>query len=298
MQHMQTARMQMNGPWQHGVSDITGVTGMQIIRASVAGRQAPATLAAYRAVRCKASVETVRQALTGHYRPEHGFALRPALEFYDSDQAQGAECDHAMAAVLASLEQAAPETPLPAARPKTRAAHAPTVNVRAALCPLLGTDRTQRQGFGAYTALRRVGACGTDMTKWPTVKHCPSWLTVAPGTQSSGGKLRRTTTHRSANRAAKLLRISAVNVGKTQTALGAFYRRRAARVGKAKAVTATARQRAVLFDHPLRSGMAYQDPGAAYYEDPYRQRVLKSLRRRAKALGYALQAATALVGVS
>ena len=298
MQHMQKALMQMNVQLHHVVSDITGVTGMKIIRAIVAGMHDPATLAAYRDVRCKASVDTVRQALTGHYRPEHVFALRQALELYDSYQAKVAECDHAIEAVLASLEQADPETTRPAARHKTRAANEPTFNVRAALFQLLGTDLTQLHGFGAYTALMLVGECGTDMTQWPTVKHFTSWLTLAPGNKISGGKLLSTKTRRSANRAAKLLRISAVNVGKTQTALGAFYRRLAARVGKAKAVTATARKLAVLFYNALRYGMAYQDPGAAYYEEQYRQRVLKGLRRRAKELGYTLQETPAAVGVS
>jgi transposase len=298
IQHMQKALMQMNVQLHHVVSDITGLTGMKIIRAIVAGNHDPATLAAYRDVRCKASEDTVRQALTGNYRPEHVFALRQALELYDSYQAKVVECDHAIEAVLASLEQADPATALPAARHKTRATNEPTFNVRAALFQLLGTDLTQLHGFGAYTALMLVGECGTDMTKWPTVKHFTSWLTLAPGNKISGGKVLSTKTRRSANRAAKLLRISAVNVGKTQTALGAFYRRLAARVGKAKAVTATARKLAVLFYNTVRYGMAYQDPGAAYYEEQYRQRVLTGLRRRAKALGYELQEATAVEGVS
>jgi transposase len=288
----------MHVPWHHVVSDMTGGTGMQSLRAMVAGRPDPATVAASRNVRCKASVATVRQALTGNDRPEHVCARRQALELDDSSQVQVAEWAYAMEAVLASLEQAAPETTLPAARHKTRAAHAPACNVRAAVCQLLGTDLTQLHGFGAYTALMLVGACGTDMTPWPTVNHCTSWLTVAPGNKISGGKLRRTNTRRAAKRAAKRLRIAAVNVGKTPTALGAFSRRLAARVGKAKAVTATARKLAGLFDNPLRYGMAYQDPGAAYDEEQYRQRVLKSLRRRATEVGYELQETTAVVGVS
>jgi transposase len=298
IQHMQKALMQMNVQLHHVVSDITGATGMKIVRAIVAGNHDPARLASYRDIRCKASVDTIKEALTGNYRPEPVFALRQALELYDSYQAKVAECDHAIEAVLASFAPAAPETALPAARHKTRAANEPTFNVRAALFQLLGTDLTQLHGFGAYTALMLVGECGTDMTKWPTVKHFTSWLTLAPGNKLSGGKLLSTKTRRSANRAAKLLRISAVNVGKTQTALGAFYRRLAARVGKAKAVTATARKFAVLFYNALRYGMTYQDPGAAYYEEQYRQRVLKGLRRRAKALGYELQETTAVGGVS
>jgi hypothetical protein len=88
-----------------------------------------------------------------------------------------------------------------------------------------------------------------------------------------------------------LLRIAAVNIGRTQTALGAFYRRLAARSGKAKAVTATARKLAILFYNALRFGMTYADPGASYYEEPYRQRVLDNLRRRAQYLGFSLVAA-------
>ena len=104
---------------------------------------------------------------------------------------------------------------------------------------LLGKDLTQIHGFGAYTVLRLVAECGDDMRKWPTAKHFTSWLCLAPGNKISGGRLLSSKTRRSANRAAALLRIAAVNVGKTHTALGAFYRRLAARTGKAKAVTAT-----------------------------------------------------------
>ena len=97
-----------------------------------------------------------------------------------------------------------------------------------------------------------------------------------------------TRTRRSGSRAAALLRLAAVTVGRTQTALGAFYRRLSARVGKAKAVTATARKIATLFYNTLRHGIDYADPGASYYEDRYRARVLANLRRRAKSLGYML----------
>lgn len=100
-------------------------------------------------------------------------------------------------------------------------------------------------------------------------------------------------TRRSANRAAVLLRIAAVNIGRTQTALGAFYRRLAARTGKAKAVTATARKLAILFYKALRFGMAYVDPGASYYEERYRERVLHNLHRRARHFGFTLVAAAA-----
>jgi hypothetical protein len=137
------------------------------------------------------------------------------------------------------------------------------------------------------------------MRKWPTSKHFTSWLTLAPGNKISGGRVLSSKTRRSSNRAAALLRIAAVNVGKTQTALGAFYRRLAGRVGKAKAVTATARKLAVLFYNALRFGMAYSDPGLDHYEERYRQRVLHNLQRRAKSLGFSLIAnTTGIQGVS
>ena len=121
---------------------------------------------------------------------------------------------------------------------------------------------------------------------------------LVPGHKISGGKVLSSKRRRSSNRAATVLRLAAVNVGKTQTALGAFYRRLAARVGKAKAVTATARKLAVLFYNTLRYGMAYQDQGVAYYEEQHRKRVLKRLRQRAKELGFQLTAVGAASGVS
>ncbi len=153
---------------------------------------------------------------------------------------------------------------------------------------VLGVDPTQIHGLGPSLALKLVGECGTDLSAWPNAKHFTSWLCLAPANKISGGKVLSTRTRRSGSRAAALLRLAAVTVGRTQTALGAFYRRLSARVGKAKAVTATARKIAVLFYNMLRHGMEYADPGASYYEDRYRARVLANLRRRAKSLGCVL----------
>jgi transposase len=137
-----------------------------------------------------------------------------------------------------------------------------------------------------------VGECGTDLSAWPSAKHFTSWLCLAPSNKISGGKVLSARTRRSGSRAAALLRLAATTVGRTETALGAFYRRLSARIGKAKAVTATARKIAVLFYNALRQGMDYIDPGAAYYEERYRRRVLTNLQRRAKSLGYVLQEAS------
>ncbi len=297
IQHMQKALMQMNVQLHHVVSDITGVTGMRIIRAIVAGTQAPEVLAEFRDVRCAAPEATIRDALTGNYRAEHVFALRHALELYDVHQTKIAECDTEIEAVLRTLnaEQRPPAAPLPKARhAKTR--NEPKFDARAALYTLLGADLTQIHGFGPYTVLRLVAECGDDMSKWPTAKHFTSWLCLAPGNKISGGRVLSSKTPRSANRAAALLRIAAVNIGRTQTAVGAFYRRLAARIGKAKAVTATARKLAILFYNARRFGMAYTDPGVSYYEERYRQRVIDNLQRRARHFGFTLVANPAATG--
>src|SRR5438128_4157601 len=291
IQHMQKALMQMNVQLHHVVTDITGLTGMRIIRAIVAGNHAPEQLAEFRDRRCHASEDTIREALIGNYRPEHLFALRQALELYDVHQAKVAECDVEIEAVLRGLnaQRVTPDAPLPSVR-HAKGQNEPAFDVRPALYTLLGADLSQIHGFGPYTVLRLVAECGDDMRKWPTAKHFTSWLSLAPGNKISGGRLLSSKTRRSSNRATALLRIAAVNIGKTQTALGAFYRRLAARTGKAKAVTATARKLAILFYKALRFGMSYVDPGASYYEERYRQRVIHNLHRRARHLGFTLVA--------
>lgn len=297
IQHMQKALMQMNVQLHHVVTDITGVTGMKIVRAIVAGERDPKVLASFRDVRCKASLETIEEALTGNYRPEHVFALRQALELYDFHQQKVAECDAEVESVMRALNvgRAAPTRPLPKVR-HASGRNEPAFDARGALYTLLGADLSQIHGFGPYTVLRLIAECGDDMRKWPTAKHFTSWLCLAPGNKISGGRLLSSRTRRSSNRAATLLRIAAVSIGRTQTALGAFYRRLAVRTGKAKAVTATARKLAVLFYNALRHGLAYEDPGADYYEERYRQRAVHNLERRAKQLGYTLMAAEVTPG--
>jgi len=289
IQHMQKALMLMNVQLHHVVTDITGVTGMKIIRAIVEGTRDPKVLAGYRDLRCKASFEEIRQGLDGNYRTEHVFALRQALELYEFHHAKVAECDLEIEAALHELndDREAPAAPMPKVR-HSRGRNEPRFDVRAALYTFLGADLSQIHGFGPYTVLRLVAECGDDMTKWRTVKHFTSWLCLAPGNKISGGRVLSSKTRRSSNRAAALLRIAAVNIGKTHSALGAFYRRLGARAGKAKAVTATARKLAVLFYNALRFGRAYSDPGADHYEQDYRRRVVHQLHRRARQMGFQL----------
>jgi transposase len=290
IQHMQKALMQMNLQLHHVVSDITGATGMKIIRSIIAGERSPQKLASYRDIRCKKSEETIAAALTGNYRLEHVFALKQAVSLYDFYQKQIKECDKEIEGMLTKVtgDKFLPTQPLSKARHRTKQKNEPDFAIRQALYTLLGVDLTQINGIGPYTALRLIAECGDDMGKWPTAKHFVSWLCLSPGNKISGGKILASSTRKTKNRAATLLRIAAVNIGKTQTALGAFYRRLSTRIGKAKAVTATARKLAVLFYTLLRYGKSYVEPGADYYEQQYRQRVLRNLTRRAKGLGFDL----------
>jgi transposase len=201
------------------------------------------------------------------------------------------ECDAEIERTLIELnaDKQCPAEPMPKPRHRTVQPNAVNFDTRPPLYQLTGVDLTQIHGIGPYLALRMVAECGTDLSKWPTAKHFTSWLALAPGCKISGGKVLSAHTRKTTNRVSAHLRLAAVTVGRTNTALGAFYRRLAARVGKAKAVTATARKIAVLFYNAMRFGINYQDPGADHYERRYRERVIKQLHRRAAQLGYTLQ---------
>jgi transposase len=282
----------MNLQLHHVVADITGATGLRIIRTILAGERDPKVLARLRDYRCHSSAETIEKALTGSYRAEHLFALEQALALYDAYHEKASACDARIEAVLKELSIgrgrcSGTELPSPR-RSRTDQANALAFDVHAALFALLGKDITKIDGLGPYLSLKLIAECGDDLSAWPSPKHFTSWLCLAPSNKISGGKVLSSRTRRSGSRAAALLRLAAVTVGRTDTALGAFYRRLSARIGKAKAVTATARKIAVLFYNAVRYGMEYVDPGASFYETRYRTRVVDNLHRRAKAFGFVL----------
>ena len=291
IQRMQKALVQMNVQLPLVVSDITGVTGLRILRDIVAGRREPHALAQHRDPHCRATHAEIVAALTGNYRPEHLFVLTQNLELYDACQAQLAACDTAIEAHVRTLTAAidTPAAPLPGLRMTRKPRrNEPRFEIRTALHQLTGVDLSQLDGLAPYSALKLVSEIGTDMHRWPSEKHFTSWLTLAPKNKVSGGRLLSSQTQPSANRAAAILRLAAMSLGRTQTALGAFYRRLAFRVGKAKAITATARKLAILVYRTLKDGLVYHDPGAAAYDAHQRTRVLRRLRQRATTLGFDL----------
>lgn len=291
-QRMQKALVQMNLLLPMVVSDITGVTGMRILRAMVAGERDPQRLAEHRDHRVRASKADIVAALTGHYRPEHLFVLQQNLDLFDACQQQIATCDQTIQTHVRALtaQVTPPATPAPAPRVTTKPRdNQPTFEIRLPLHHLTGgCDLTQIDGIAPYTALKLVAELGTDMTRWPTEKHFTSWLTLAPNNKISGGRLLSARTQPSANRAAAMLRLAVMGLSRTQTALGAFYRRLAARIGKPQAVTATARKLAILVYRALKGELTYRDPGANAYDQQQRARVLRSLRKRAATLGFEL----------
>jgi len=291
IQHMQKALTEMNLQLHHVVADITGATGLRIIRSILSGEHDPKTLACLRDYRCHASIETIEKALTGNYRAEHLFALEQALALYDAYHEKVSACDARIEAVLKDLSigRGHATGALTPSRRRTDQVNGLAFDVRSALFAVLGKDITKIDGFGPYLSLKLVAECGDDLSAWPSAKHFTSWLGLAPNNKISGGKVLSARTRRSGSRSAALLRLAAVTVGRTDTALGAFYRRLSARIGKAKAVTATARKIAVLFYNAVRHGMEYVDPEASFYETRYRKRVVDNLHRRAKAFGFVLQ---------
>jgi transposase len=292
IQRMQKALVQMNVQLPLVVSDITGVTGLRILRDIVAGHRDPQQLAEHRDHRCRASKADIIAALTGHYRPEHLFVLQQNLELFDACQAQLTACDTAIETHLRTLtaQQATPPTPLPAPRvTKKPRDNEPRFEVRSPLHQLTGgVDLTQIDGIASYTALKVISEIGTDMSRWPSEKHFTSWLTLAPKNKISGGRLLSSRTQPSANRAAAILRMTAMSLGRTQTALGSFYRRLAARIGKPQAIPATARKLAILIYRALKGDLVYRDPGADAYDHQQRARVLRRLRQRVATLGFDL----------
>ena len=301
---MQKALVEMNLHLHVVISDIAGETGLKILRDIASGQTDPRRLALHRDVRCKASEEEIAAALTGHYRPEQVFVLRQNLELYDALQGQIESCDKQVEGYLRTLAESVPkpEVTLPAARSRRRThRNEPRFDVRTTLHHLLGTDLSQIDGIGPYNALRLISEIGKDMSRWPTEHHFASWTTLAPHNKISGGRLLSSRTQPSANRTAAILRMAAMCLGRTQTALGAFYRRLAYRIGKPKAITATARKLAILVYRVLKGEIVYKDPGAATYDAHQRQSMVRRLRQRASALGFSLvngQTGEILDGVS
>src|SRR6266540_7564890 len=288
VQHMRKALVQMNLQLQYVVEDITGATGMRIIRAILSGERDPHRLAALRDERCKSSAVTIAKALQGDWRQEHLFALAQAVELVEAYQAKVAACDERIQAHLQTFTDRSDGQPLPKGPPPRADRHDLSFDATAELYRMTGMDLTAINGLQAHTVLKVLSETGLDMSKWPTSKHFGSWLGLAPNNRVSGGKVLSRRTARNANRAAAALRVGAQALHHSKSALGAFLRRKAAHLGMPKAITATAYKLARILYAMLSTGAAYVDLGQDAYERAHTARVVRSLSRRANDLGYAL----------
>lgn len=290
IQHMQKALTQMNLRLTNVLSDISGVTGLKIIRAIVAGEHDGHKLAEFRDERCKKSEAEIAKSLEGHYKREHLFALQQALELYDFYDRQLQACDAELESMYQAFEPPEdPTTPPPQPRTQKRRKNQAHFDLRQALYRLSGLDLTEIDGIDALTLQKVLSETGTDMSKWPTVKHFTSWLHLCPNNKITGGKVKQRGVQPTQNRASTALRVAAASLKSSDSALGAYYRRMRARLGTPAAITATAHKLARILYHLLKYRQPYHDFGADHYEQQYRARVLRNLNRRAVKLGFRLE---------
>lgn len=290
--HMQKALQQMNLQLHHVLSDLTGVTGLQILRAIVAGERDPKVLASFRQPGCKADEATLVKALTGSWRQEYLFTLKQSLEVFDFFTAQINACDVEIERQFSALKPRwdAPDElpPLPPIKSSSRTKNKPAQSTRQELFRIVGVDLVAVTGLNTSLAQTILAEVGTDMSPWPSVKHYASWLGLAPHNDISGGKVLRSRTLKTNNRAGQAFRQAAASVTRSNSAFGAFYRRKCAQLGPAQALVATAHKIARTVYFMLKYKVPFEDIGAEGYETQQRQRELIALQRKAAKLGFDL----------
>lgn len=293
IQHMQKALLQMNLHLTQAVKDITGVTGLAIIRAIVAGERDPQRLAALRQPGVKKTPAEIAQALTGHYRPEHLFALKQALALYDFYNQQIDECDLEIERQFTNLKPSQPADDLPpldrSDKRDSKSKNGPKYDARSLLYRWAGVDLVAIPGLNAATVQTILSEVGTDLSTFPTDKHFCSWLGLAPHNDISGGKVLRSRIRQTVNRAGQAFRLAAQSVSRSRdSAFGAFYRRMRSRLGPKQAIVATAHKIARCFYHLLKTHTPFHDLGGEEYERLVRERELRNLEKRAAKLGMSL----------
>jgi len=283
VQRMQKSLVQMNIQLTEVLTDVMGMTGQAIIRAIIAGERDPKALALHRNRRVKASAEEITKALTGNWRDEHLFVLGQALAMYDDIARHLAECDTKLQALLRALGQRNVDLgKVPRAGSKTRQ----DFDARQTLANWAGVDLTRINGLGLAAVMKILSEIGPDLSRFETVKHFCSWLGLCPGTKISGGKVLSAKTKRSANRVRQALKMAAMSLSHSDSALGAFYRRLCSRMDKPSANTATAHKLARMVYFMLTRGETFVDLGQQRYDEQQRLRSIAALRRRAAALGF------------
>ncbi len=293
IRRMQKSLDQMNVRVHRAVSDINGTTGMAIVRAIVNGERDGRKLAQLRDPRCKKSEEEIAEELSGHWREDHLFSLQQSLKMYEAIQDRIAAYNQEILRRLAAMEQGTPpEGPVPPVKNRHKANAIKKRGeepMRQALYNMSGVDMTQIDAIGVETIQVVLSEYGPDLSRFPTENHFVSHITLVPRVPKSGGKrLKKKKRNSASTRVAAALRMAALSLRHSPTALGAHYRNIARRIGGDVAVFSTARKLAILIYRLLRWGQPYVDEGEAAYEKRYHQARIKSLTAKAKALGFQL----------
>src|SRR6516165_568326 len=300
IQRMQKALTQMNIQLANVISDLSGWTGMRIVRAILAGERDPQALAALSHPGIHATHDTIAKSLEGTWQPELVFVLHQEVTLYDAYEQRIAECDRGLHEHLKGFTPKLGATELQAvpspttASPRRRAgskrrrkagSHAPQFDLGRELHRISGVDLTRIDGIDVGVAQTVISEVGLDMARWQDEHHFASWLGLCPDNRITGGKVIRRGTRHVINRAATALRIAATTLLRSQSYLGAQYRRFRAKLGAPKAITAMAHKLAVLVSRMLRWGQEYVDKGMQYYEDRHREQQIHLLKKRAAKLG-------------
>jgi transposase len=288
-QHMQKAMEQMNVKLTEVVTDITGWTGMAIIEAILGGERDPIKLSKLRDKRCLRTEEEIALALEGTWRPEHLFELKQAHDLYHFHHPQITECDERVQAELATFANRAGEKTRTGKPRKTgRKSNDVRFEATGPLFRALGVDLTLIEGIEVRTALVILSEIGVDVSRFPTEKHFASWLRLCPPQNESNKTKKRRSHRKGTNPVTIALRLAARAAGKTMTPLGLFYRRIRSRLGGLGAVKATAHKLACLVYRMLKYGQDYVTQSMEEYEAKIEAKMLDTLKRKAKAMGFQL----------
>ena len=296
IQHMHKALTQMNVQIQHVISDLTGVTGLAIVDAIIAGQRDPVALAKLRDPHIKASEETIRKSLVGNWRGEHLFTLEQSRKSYQHYQEQITACDEEIEKLLvAFVPRVDPaERPLPPDRKRRqRGRKKKNVNpktgfdLRTESYKLFGVDLTQIPGLMAMV-LTLFSEVGRDMTRWPTAGQFVSWLALCPDNDISGGRVLWRGMRRVHNRAGDLFRMAAYSLHHDQTPLGDYLRRMKSKLGPAGATTATAHKIAIIFYTMVKKQVEYDATLWEQRDAEREKRFEAKLKRQAAQRGYKL----------
>lgn len=286
VQRMQKALTQMNVQLTNVITDITGETGMNIIRAIVAGERDRQVLARMRNYRVHASIEQIAKALEGNWTREHLYSLTHELKAYDFASEQITRLDAEIETLLEGM-RAFDKAPVPHGN-KGRRKNAPAFDARRALLNWCGVDLTEVPGIDVGTAMKILCELGDSMSRFETVKHFCSWLGLCPGTRISGNKRLSGASKRIPNRVARALKLAALGLSRSHCSMGAYYRKLALKMGSPKAITAVAHKLARIVYAMLSGQAEYVKEDQAKHEARYRDRAIKNLLKRAQELGLVL----------